>query len=615
MVLPGQMLMGFIIVTVAFLLAAYISDCHHQRAGLLNDDIFLIVQRQQQTRQNMTEQSRLMRTKEAATPQDTEDPTQDKKCGCSCSCWTDICLLLQHICTEAFASMGDLCYFIKEMKNNLQECCCSYGSSLNRRQIHEAFVKFFTHIYVDAIHGVTACKLHIQVDDVQFFLAKAREERASPMKSRSSTTSLALITYEGELVEKVRREFKKFSKCSQLPILFFWMFASRCTLIEVLRSSVFIPALMSAMLFACDMHAAAALGALFFQASGGALAEDADERCEPQGIGERLGRLIAIGVATVFVGMLPSMVLARLHQRDFVEITGDEASAVDVQWKKTRRLWLVQDRVIYILSTLLLTFCMFFNLVFIANVTAEDGMAWFVCVVISTAQTVLGVPFIMTVITFMGALLARPFARVQRESCQLCLCDSANDSNENNFGKGAELKRVGSFHRAPKSRWQKTHRPQRRATRSSRGRTRSPDPYPSLSRMLPVQTKPRSGPAAMRVGRTASLDLDWHRDKPADLDWHRANSSFGPSQSISCANSRSPSFLCCQQGMSSEALRLQVGAGGDDECEELVAMRTQSFTVADVDSGPVDPLGLLQARSQASIGSMKKLTRKRSPGP
>jgi len=41
----------------------------------------------------------------------------------------------------------------------------------------------------------------------------------------------------------------------------------------------------------CDLRGAAALAALFFEASGGDLAEHADEICETQGIAERWSRL------------------------------------------------------------------------------------------------------------------------------------------------------------------------------------------------------------------------------------------------------------------------------------------------------------------------------------
>jgi len=220
---------------------------------------------------------------------------------------------------------------------------------------------------------------------------------------------------------------------------------------------VFIPATMTAMLFACDMHAAAALGALFFQASGGALAADADERCEPQNIQERLGRLIAIGVTTVLVGMLPSMVLARLHHRDFVKIDAvdeQDQAASNPEWKKTLRLWQIQDRAIYLMCTLLLAFCFFYNLVFIANVTVEDGKAWFICVLTSMAQTVLGVPFLMTSFTFMGTLVSRLFARVRSESSHLCMADSIADTCDDNAENlDPKVNRTSAFQRAPLSKW------------------------------------------------------------------------------------------------------------------------------------------------------------------
>merc|ERR1719444_571876 len=93
----------------------------------------------------------------------TETQTEDLKAQkCGCTCCSDAWLLFQHVGTEALASMGDVCYFIKEMKNNLQGCCSSYGGGLSCRHVWEAVVKFFTNMQVDAVYAVTASKLHIQ---------------------------------------------------------------------------------------------------------------------------------------------------------------------------------------------------------------------------------------------------------------------------------------------------------------------------------------------------------------------------------------------------------------------------------------------------------------------
>jgi len=362
---------------------------------------------------------------------------------------------------QILASLDDLFSLLMELKDSLQDCCttgCCFagGSGILKMRPWDKILRFCMRMQVTAINGISALKLHVQIDDVQYFLAKLREERES---NQDSTLSETLQTHADVVAKQVREDFHRFSRCSQLPLLFCSLFAGRCTLIAVLRTSVFVPTTMTAMLFACDMHIAATLAALFFQASGGALAEDADPRCKPADFGERFGRLLAIGVITVLIGMVPSLVLSQFHQRDFVTAP-DSASP---EWKHQLRVWRVQDRVIYTFGSLLIAFCIFFNTVFVANVTAKDGLAWEVSVLTSMAQTIVAVPFVMTVMMFAGSLLGRPFSGVQQEASSWCLCDAGDSSAANN---GVESRKSISMPRKPpRSKW--NSRAKRRQQRAS----------------------------------------------------------------------------------------------------------------------------------------------------
>eukprot|EP00419_Tripos_fusus_P089786 CAMPEP_0172845040 /NCGR_PEP_ID=MMETSP1075-20121228/32658_1 /TAXON_ID=2916 /ORGANISM="Ceratium fusus, Strain PA161109" /LENGTH=110 /DNA_ID=CAMNT_0013689595 /DNA_START=310 /DNA_END=639 /DNA_ORIENTATION=+ len=84
---------------------------------------------------------------------------------------------------------------IKEVKNNLQGCLPSDCRRLSRHAVREAVVQFLTTMQLDAVYGITA---------------------------------------------------------SKLLVLFFWMFASRCTFIAALMSSVFIPATL--IVFVCLLN-------------------------------------------------------------------------------------------------------------------------------------------------------------------------------------------------------------------------------------------------------------------------------------------------------------------------------------------------------------------------
>merc|ERR1712032_283573 len=359
-------------------------------------------------------------TEQCSTETNNEEAEGPSQGSGRCCCCSDFQMLVENCCKEAVASMGDICSIVKDMGNELQSCCGGGGCS----DIRGSVLRFLTRMQTDAIYGITASKLNVQVDDVQYFVAKARGQEQHDIGG--SKYSLVLDSFEQQVAHHVKAECTKFSKCYRLPMLFFWMFATRCTLIAVLRSSIFIPTTMAAMLFACDMHMAAMLGAFFFQASGGALAENADPKCTPQGIGEQIGRLIAIGLTTAVVGMVPSMVLARLHQRDFITVDSDEHPA----WKHQLRLWQIQDRVIYTVGTLIIAFCTFFNIVFIANVTTEDGMAWIICVITSMAQSIFAVPFVMAAMIFTVAIIGQLFARVREDTGINCLCDSISNGTD-----------------------------------------------------------------------------------------------------------------------------------------------------------------------------------------
>merc|ERR1719468_111660 len=78
--------------------------------------------------------------------------------------------------------------------------------------------------------------------------------------------------------------------------------------------------------------------------------------------------------------------------------------------------------------------------------------------------TILGVPFLMTVLAFTGTLMSRSSARVRQEASLLCLCDKAGDDIDHDVNLGPQFSAKRSpFHRRPASKWNsmKTKRLQR----------------------------------------------------------------------------------------------------------------------------------------------------------
>merc|ERR1719343_1674098 len=119
------------------------------------------------------------------------------------------------------------------------------------------------------------------------------------------------------LVRSVQANHKRYSSCRALPCLMVAVFWANCPVVSALHFSIFIPRSMTSALFLIDVYGSLMLAAFFFQASGSAVAEDApvDMSCEPKDFWETLGQNIAVGFATVILGMAPSMFVASLHCR------------------------------------------------------------------------------------------------------------------------------------------------------------------------------------------------------------------------------------------------------------------------------------------------------------
>jgi len=250
---------------------------------------------------------------------------------------------------------------------------------------------------------------------------------------------------------QVQEDFEFYHGIRHLPRLAACIFLNRCTPLAILRYSLFISCSMCALLFTCDMVAASAIAAFFFQASGGALAKDVDPKCQPASVSEQIGRTVAVGLVTVILGIIPSLILSKLHQRDFVTCRREDSE----DWQQQLRVWQIQDGIIYCCGYAFVAFCLFFDLVFIANVTPEDGLAWAIACITSMAQTLFGVPALMTLLTVLLVLASWLSEWVQKEVTCLCLVNVDN----------TESRQHSSFRREPRSRW--NSRARRRSIRTS----------------------------------------------------------------------------------------------------------------------------------------------------
>jgi hypothetical protein len=183
--------------------------------------------------------------------------------------------------------------------------------------------------------------------------------------------------------------------------MFASIFSVKCPWLHVLRWSMFCPATMNALLLTCDMWGNMMLTALFFSSSGGATDEaESDPMCEPGDIWMMMGQILMVGMVSAVISMIPGMIFGAMHAREFIKFKREDGRA----WQKTLRKWRVQDRAIWAVGVAYCLFAVFFTVLFLANTTQMDGMEWAIAVAISTIQTSVAVPFVVSFFTVLAVL-------------------------------------------------------------------------------------------------------------------------------------------------------------------------------------------------------------------
>jgi Na+-transporting methylmalonyl-CoA/oxaloacetate decarboxylase gamma subunit len=311
-------------------------------------------------------------------------------------------------------------------------------------------VHFAAGFHKSAINKQASSSLFMNEDDVAMFLERHRERRRrdshlnsgksdawlSASNSRVGTSSTLTRMTPGEchsrldeLAVKVRHRLRHHHDNDHsvyaFPKMFWRVFAAKCPWTVVLRYSLAVPATMNVMMLMVEVYSNFWLAALFFQASGGAMAEDMPADCEPADFMAMLGQIIAVGTVTVIIGWFPGHIFEALHVREFVTFKSED----DPEWEATLRLWRRRDRVIWFLAFIYTMWCIFFTLLFIANTTETDGMIWMMSLVISTAQATIGIPFVMTFLIISVTMMSMCATEV-RQSIKDHLTDGDEDEED-----------------------------------------------------------------------------------------------------------------------------------------------------------------------------------------
>jgi len=136
------------------------------------------------------------------------------------------------------------------------------------------------------------------------------------------------------------------------------------------------------------------LAAVFFSASGGALAEEAEGNplCNSRSIWEELGKIIAIAMVSACAAVIPGVIISCLHVRDFLTFQSEGCD----EWVRQLRIWRLRDIVIWILGVLYIVFCLVYAALFLASVRAQDALKWSVSVMTAFGQSYVGIPALMS---------------------------------------------------------------------------------------------------------------------------------------------------------------------------------------------------------------------------
>lgn len=184
-----------------------------------------------------------------------------------------------------------------------------------------------------------------------------------------------------------------------------------------LKYCMFVSSSLRSFFFMLEIMGALLLAAVFFSGSSTVPSKKAARlNCDiPDTKGHRLGRLLAVGVASLLVSSLPVSLLESMHTREFKRLRYRGCP----EWRRQLKAWRAQGRIIVTLGSLYLVFAIFFICLFLANVSDDDSQSWAISGVFSIMNSLILVPFCIAIVL---PLLAK-FTLIAT-SCASGVCES-----------------------------------------------------------------------------------------------------------------------------------------------------------------------------------------------
>jgi hypothetical protein len=216
--------------------------------------------------------------------------------------------------------------------------CCALAPDVNKLAMKKMpwWSRWLVQLYIQIVYFQVSSRLMMTNADIKLMAERARLEKARAqtemgestrdiealVKSQTiarATSSTAINQLQGHVAESIKQLVKEPRyRCSRLPLLAWRLFATWCPWVTSLNYSMRMPATLSTLLLQAEILSAAMFVAIFFQASGDALAANSDPSCSLDRIWEHLGRFAVIGVVSAVGAMVPVLFVKLGHQRKFI---------------------------------------------------------------------------------------------------------------------------------------------------------------------------------------------------------------------------------------------------------------------------------------------------------
>lgn len=174
----------------------------------------------------------------------------------------------------------------------------------------------------------------------------------------------------------------KTSWCS-VPIMVCRIFLANNPVGSIYTMSIFRSCKMRALFRMMELVGDLMVVCIFYSASGRVKGKPGAGEVEPSECGSaedfkeqityKLGRILSIAMGSVILAGMPVNLLHSLHTRRFKKFPYEKCR----EWKKQLRAWRMQDRVIWVLAFMYLTFGIFFIALFLANISTDDHEDWY----------------------------------------------------------------------------------------------------------------------------------------------------------------------------------------------------------------------------------------------